>query len=59
MVLWFLPHPTPYLLLCFAPGVFSMDGDIAPLADIVRLAKKYGAYTFVGECVMHQGRHVM
>lgn len=31
-------------------GVFSMDGDIAPLPKIVELAKKYGAYTFVDEC---------
>lgn len=31
-------------------GVFSMDGDIAPLRDIVDLAKKFKAYTFVDEC---------
>ena len=31
-------------------GVFSMDGDIAPLPEIVALAKKYQAYTFVDEC---------
>jgi len=31
-------------------GVFSMDGDIAPLDDIVFLAKKYNAFTFVDEC---------
>lgn len=30
-------------------GVFSMDGDVAPLQDIVRLAKKYNAYTFVDD----------
>ncbi|GFH27098.1 hypothetical protein HaLaN_25361, partial [Haematococcus lacustris] len=29
-------------------GVFSMDGDVAPLDQIVALARKYGAYTFVG-----------
>ena len=31
-------------------GVFSMDGDIAPLDKIVELAKKYDAFTFVDEC---------
>lgn len=27
-----------------------MDGDIAPLPEIVKLAKKYDAFTFVDEC---------
>lgn len=31
-------------------GVFSMDGDIAPLDQIHDLAKRYGAFTFVDEC---------
>lgn len=31
-------------------GVFSMDGDVAPLADIVRLARQYRAQVFVDEC---------
>lgn len=31
-------------------GVFSMDGDFAPLNKIVELAKKYDAYTYVDEC---------
>ncbi|XP_030374927.1 2-amino-3-ketobutyrate coenzyme A ligase, mitochondrial [Scaptodrosophila lebanonensis] len=31
-------------------GVFSMDGNIAPLARIVELAKKYNALVFVDEC---------
>ncbi|MFA5794925.1 MAG: 8-amino-7-oxononanoate synthase [Candidatus Brocadiia bacterium] len=30
-------------------AIFSMDGDAAPLADIVRLAKKYRCYTIVDE----------
>jgi len=30
-------------------GVFSMDGDIAPLPHIVDLAKKYGANIFVDD----------
>ncbi len=31
-------------------GVFSMDGTIANLADIVALAEKYGALTHIDEC---------
>lgn len=31
-------------------GVFSMDGDVAPLKEIVALAKKYDAVTFIDEC---------
>ena len=31
-------------------GVFSMDGDIAPLDYIVNLAKKYNAFIFLDEC---------
>merc|ERR1711953_470976 len=31
-------------------GVFSMDGNVAPLKEIVDLAKKYGALTFIDEC---------
>lgn len=31
-------------------GVFSMDGNIAPLPDIIHLAKKYNAITFVDDC---------
>lgn len=31
-------------------GVFSMDGDVAPLRDICDLADKHGAYVFVDEC---------
>ncbi len=30
-------------------GVFSMDGDIAPLDEINKLAKAYGAYTVVDD----------
>jgi len=37
-------------LIC-TDGVFSMDGHIAPLPEILALAKKYpGTYTFVDEC---------
>lgn len=31
-------------------GVFSMDGDIAPLKEICALAEKYDAIVFVDEC---------
>lgn len=30
-------------------GVFSMDGDIAPLPDIVKLAKQYNAFVMVDD----------
>lgn len=31
-------------------GVFSMDGNVAPLPDICKLADKYNALVFVDEC---------
>ena len=31
-------------------GVFSMDGDIAPLPEILKLSRKFNAFTFVDEC---------
>ncbi|MFH0887876.1 MAG: glycine C-acetyltransferase [Planctomycetota bacterium] len=36
-------------IMIITDGVFSMDGDIAPLADIAKLAKKYGAFTMVDD----------
>lgn len=36
--------------LIVTDGVFSMDGNIAPLPKIVELAKKYNALTFVDDC---------
>ncbi|HLD25363.1 MAG TPA: glycine C-acetyltransferase [Patescibacteria group bacterium] len=51
-----------HLILVVSDGVFSMDGDIANLPDIVRLAKKYGAITMVddahGEGVLGEGRGI-
>lgn len=35
--------------LILSDGVFTMDGDIAPLPDIVNLAQKYGAMVFVDD----------
>lgn len=35
--------------LIVTDGVFSMDGNIAPLPEIVSLAKKYNALTFIDD----------
>jgi len=40
----------PRRILIITDGVFSMDGDIAPMDGIVKLGKEYGAMTYVDDC---------
>jgi len=49
--------------LIITDGVFSMDGDIAPLDEIAKLAEEFGAMTFVDDChgegVLGNGRGIV
>lgn len=55
--------PGNHIIMIATDGVFSMDGDIARLPSIVKLAKKYGAITMVddahGEGVLGGGRGIV
>jgi glycine C-acetyltransferase len=55
--------PGKHIMMIATDGVFSMDGDIAKLPAIVKLAKKYGAITMVddahGEGVLGGGRGIV
>jgi glycine C-acetyltransferase len=49
-------------IMVVSDGVFSMDGDVAPMPDILKLAQEYGAMTYVddahGEGVLGGGRGI-
>ena len=49
-------------IMVVTDGVFSMDGDVAPMPDILKLCQEYGAMTYVddahGEGVLGGGRGI-
>lgn len=55
--------PAPRRILIITDGVFSMDGDIAPLPGICKLAESHGAMVYVDDChgegVLGQGRGIV
>lgn len=42
-------NPTDGLKMVVTDGVFSMDGDIAPLGRLIEVARKHGAVTYVDD----------
>ncbi len=53
----------PRRICIITDGVFSMDGDIAPLPGIAKVAKDFGAMIFVDDChgegVLGEGRGIV
>jgi len=43
-------HESSDRKLIITDGVFSMDGDIAPLDEVTTLAEEYGAMVYVDDC---------
>ena len=43
-------HESSNRKLIITDGVFSMDGDIAPLDEVTALAEEYGAMVYVDDC---------
>jgi len=53
----------PRRICIITDGVFSMDGDMAPMPDIVKVAEEFGAMIFVDDChgegVLGEGRGIV